>query len=764
MRLRQWLGERDRDYAALRRACRTAIVMPGLFALGDLVIDNPDVATFGAFGAFAMILLVDFGGPMPARLQAQAALVVVGGVFVCLGTLVSQTIWLAAIAMAVVAFAVLFAGVVSSVLASATTALLLASILPVSIAAPATEIPARLAGWGLAGACSLIAVGLAWPAPVRDPLRAAAASACLAHAGRIRADVALLLGGSHAQLAADRDRAIERSDEAAAALQKVFLGTPYRPTALGTAARMIMHLAGELSWVHTILSQVRHHRGATVSRPSCGVKIAAAQVLESGADVLTGTSGDTGELQAAFGDLSARLASLEDGAAADLPDGLAGAGPAANGAMSTKLISALDPAFRATELSFAVSLIARSIELTSAAERRSWLDRVLGPQPAGLSGTLATAEIRAASHADPHSVWLRNSVRGAVGLGLAILLARLTGVQHSFWVVLGALSVLRSNALSTGQQALRALAGTVAGLLIGAGIVLLVGTHDTVLWAVLPVAVFAAGVAPAVISFAGGQAAFTVTLVVLFNIIVPAGWTVGLLRLQDIALGCGVSIAVGLLFWPRGAAALLRQALADAYESAAAYLASAVHFGVRVCTADGVAPHAAASSPAAHSRDLALRAAAAARRLDDAFRAYLTERGSKALPLADLAGLVTGASGLRLTADAVLGLWERDSGRAAAERTAARSELLAALGQVRGWYDEFATRLVSRQEIAAPQSYDEDADGRLADAVRHDLDGGGADAAATAVRIVWTGDHLDAARRLEGTIVPPGFDRTAGRA
>jgi hypothetical protein len=60
--------------------------------------------------------------------------------------------------------------------------------------------------------------------------------------------------------------------------------------------------------------------------------------------------------------------------------------------------------------------------------------------------------------------------------------------------------------------------------------------------------------APAAISFAAGQAGFTLTLVFLFNIIQPAGWRVGLLRVEDIALGCAVSLVVGLLFWPRGAA------------------------------------------------------------------------------------------------------------------------------------------------------------------------------------------------------------------
>src|SRR5260370_30199659 len=100
----QWLGQRDRDFAALRRAARTAIVMPALFAVGDKVIGNAALATFAAFGSFAMLLLVDFRGPMAERLQAQAALAVVGGVFVCVGTLASRNVWLAAAAMAVVGF------------------------------------------------------------------------------------------------------------------------------------------------------------------------------------------------------------------------------------------------------------------------------------------------------------------------------------------------------------------------------------------------------------------------------------------------------------------------------------------------------------------------------------------------------------------------------------------------------------------------------------------------------------------------------------
>ena len=197
--------------------------------------------------------------------------------------------------------------------------------------------------------------------------------------------------------------------------------------------------------------------------------------------------------------------------------------PAAGGERR-EFITALDPAFRAEELSYAVSLIARTAGLTAAAERRSWRQRWLGRQPAGVPGTLSAARERITSYLEPHSVWLHNSVRGAAGLGLAVLAARLTGVQHAFWVVLGALSVLRSNALNTGQDAVRAMLGTAAGFIVGAALLAGIGTNTTLLWFLLPLAVFLAGVAPAVISFAGGQAAFTLTVVILFNILQPAGW------------------------------------------------------------------------------------------------------------------------------------------------------------------------------------------------------------------------------------------------
>jgi hypothetical protein len=743
----QWLAQRDRDLAALRRAGRAAIVMPAMFALGDKVIENAAVATFAAFGSFAMLLLVDFGGPMRARLQAQLALAVTGCAFVCLGTLASRSVWISAVAMALIGFAVIFSGVVSSVLAGASTSLLLAFILPVTLVGPVSSVPDRVAGWGMASGAAMLAIVLLWPTPTRGPLRAAAAGACRALALRLRADVAFRMSEGDKSLAADHDHAVAASHEAVAAMRRVFLATPFRPTGLSTDARAVVRLVDEINWLEAIvIHSVGPVEGIPVDRPACAVNVAAAAALERGAELLGMLGGDRRELQEAIDQLKTAMREVETGATNQLlvrhkpvKDDATGAG---------ELITALDPAFRAQELGYAVSIIAENIELTAAAERRSWIDRVLGRQPSGLASTPSAVQQRAAAHIDLGSVWLHNSVRGAVALGVAVLVANETGVQHSFWVVLGTLSVLRSNALSTGQNIIRGLIGTIAGFVVGGLIVALVGEDTTLLWFLLPIAILLAGVAPAAIGFAAGQAAFTLTLVCLYNIIQPAGWKVGLLRVEDIAIGCAVSLLVGLLFWPRGAAAELRRALAQAYTDSARYLASAVDFGMRRCDAD-------AAAAAAEPEEDAARAAASARRLDDTFRSYLAERGSKPAPLAEISGLVSGVGGLRLAADAVLDLWEREDGAVSGDRAAAREELLKSSALVEGWYDNLAARLADGRPPNPPLAHDEVADDRLVDAVANDLRAADGKATATAVRMVWTGDHLDAARRLQEVIVEP---------
>jgi hypothetical protein len=743
--LRDWLRTRDRGYAALRRAARAAILMPAMFALGVKVIGNPELSYFVAFGSFAMLLLVDFGGSLADRVRAQTLLAVACGVLICVGTLVSGSTVAAVAAMAVVGFIVLFAGVVSSVLAGATTALLLSFILPVTIAGGAAQIPDRVAGWGLASAVSLLAITLLWPAPVVNPVRSRAIEACRALAQRLREETAWIKSDGGDERRAPYEAAVAAANAAVEAVNAGFFATPYRPTGLATDARAVIRLVDELRWLdRVVLRSAPRTHPRKPDEAICAVKLSAAAVLEQAAALLDAPHDPLAKLQDARGGLRAALAGLErdttkrpathDGAADTariVPDGA---------------VSALDPSFRAQELSFIVDQIAANAEFAAAAAQRPWLDRLTGRQPAGFSGTLTSVRERALAHAEPSSSWLHNSVRGALGLALAVLVADLATVQHGFWVVFGTLAVLRSNALSTGQNVVRALLGTAVGFIIGGALVALIGTDTTLLWALLPVVVLIAGLAPATISFAAGQAAFTLTLLVLFNLLVPAGWTIGLVRVEDVAIGGAVSLLVGVLFWPRGARAELGRALARAYRDSIRYLADAVAYGVGRCDAAG--PEARAP------REQALRAAAASRRLDDTFRGYLAERGAKPVPLAEMTRLVTGVAGVRLAADAVLDLWNGDGARSG-DRAAARRELLAAADHVTGWYDRFAASLTGGGPVPEPTLADGAADGRLVDAVANDLRDGDGNATATGIRVIWTGDHLDAVRRLEGMLVGP---------
>lgn len=737
-----WLRAHDPDYGALRRAARAALIMPALFALGDKVIGNPALATFAAFGSFAMLLLVDFSGPIRDRLLNQAALGVACGVLIWLGTLASRTTWLAGASMAVVAFVVLFSGVVSSVLAGATTTLLLAYILPVSIPGPASSIPDRVAGWGIAAGASLFAISLLWPAPTRNPVRAAAVAACRAIGDRLRADVAYMTGDRTDADERTHREAVTAADDAVRTLQQAFFATPYRPTGLTTDARALVRLVDELRWLNSIVLRSAPKRHPRRRSPEvAAVKAAAAAALALAADLVERPEQSREPLRTAVAEMRAALAELEQATMALLPSDVSDADQAMQA-----VVSALDPSFRAQELSFVVAQIATNVDFAAAAALRSWLERLLGHQPEGLQGPLAAAHERAGAHVTRASLWLHNSLRGAAALGLAVLVADISSVQHGFWVAFGTLSVLRSNALSTGQNIVRALAGTTAGFIVGGVLVYVIGTNTTLLWALLPVVVLVAGMAPATISFAAGQAAFTLTLLILFNLLAPAGWKIGLLRIEDVAIGGAVSLLVGLLFWPRGAAAALGRALAQAYSDSASYLARAVAYGVARCDA---------SAPAAEPPGrAATEAAAAARRLDDTFRGYLAERGSKPAPLAEITALVTGVTGVRLAADAVLDLWTGD-GAHGGDRAGARRELMGAAGNVSSWYDNFGAGLAGRGPIPEPLAVEEGADGRLLDAVSRDLRAADGGATATGVRVVWTGDHLDAVRRLQELLVQP---------
>ena len=724
MRITDWVAAKDPDYLALRRAVRAAIVAPICLALTVEVIGDTAMATFAVFAAIGLLILVDLPGPTRQRLVSYAALAGAGAVLVCLATPLSGNVWLATISMALVGFAIVFVGVLSSVLAASTTALLLAWILPVSTQGSAADIPARVSGWGLGSAIAILALALIWPPKANDPLRDQAGETCRRIAIRLRGQATAAMERSSAQARTEDPESAAAAQAAISKLKRTFRRTPYRPTTLSTGGRAMVRMIDELDWVSIVANQygsaVKH---APAVADVAAVWDAAADVLDRCADILRLPSDADSQamrtaLDAALERLEASMHVVRHSATI----------------RSQLVFTSCEPSFRGQELSYAVRQVGRNVALMAAADARSFVDRLLGRTP-DMQSSLGVARFRARSHFDVRSVWLHNSLRSAAALAVAVFVATTLGVQHSFWVVLGVLSVLRSTALNTGQNAVRGLVGTVVGFVVGGAILIGIGTNTVVLWVLLPIAVLAAGFAPAAISFLAGQAAFTVVVVMLFNIIHPAGWRVGLIRVEDVAIGCFVSLVVGLVFWPRGAATALGAALSAAYRSSSHYLSRAIDANL---TGRGGA---ATAEKAAALADFG--------RLDDAFRQFLAERGAKHVPLAEASSLVTGTVALRLSADAVVDLWHDVDG--AQYLANADRAVVASAEQIERWYDSLAESLSLDGHMPPdPISGKQIGEDRWAAALAADTVPG---TEMSAVRVIWTADHLDAARRLQPKLV-----------
>jgi uncharacterized membrane protein YccC len=695
----------DPGLASLRIAARAAIVMPAVFAFADKVIGDPQTTIFAAFGSLAMVVFADFTGPPRSRFVAYLALAAAGAVNVVLGTLCSQSTWLAAAAMAVVGFAILSSGAINGYFAAAGTSALLTFVLPVTLAAPSSAIPARLEGWALAAAAGICAQMLLWPARPRDTLRADAAGA-----GFALADLADSMLAAEQSAIAARART---AGDAVAGLRKRFLATPHRPTGPTGPTAALASLVDELDWLFSLLLPPANPPPLALSRKANAEAMAATiAVLRASAARLDGR------------DERPDLAKLDEAQEA-VAQALAGQIPELPLPDEQALEFALEPSFRVRSISDSVRQIAGYALLAGAA-----------PAPArrrARSALQATKEL-AVEHASARSVWFRNSIRGAAGLAVAVYIAQRTGLQHDFWIVLATLSVLRSNAFRTGSSIMSALAGTAVGLLLGAALVIAIGTHEPVLWAVLPVAILVAAYAPRGISFAAGQAGFTVVLFVLFNLIQPVGWEVGLVRIEDVAIGFAISLGVGLLFWPRGAAALLRDNLAAAYARSADHVAAAA----RLLLGGG---------DPARSAGAAQAAAVAADRLDDSFRQYLAEQSGRHVNVESVGTLVAGAARVRRTGQSLSALGRMTDGDASLARCGANLD--EDLHALHSWFIALGDSLVHATAAPPPHTRNPEGRRRLFECVREAVATGDKPKLRPALVLLWASQHLDDLWRLE---------------
>lgn len=622
---------RDPEFDALRRALRAGIVLPIAAAVSFAIGGSSQTPLFTIFGSVALLVLVDFPGNRSARALAYGGLAFNGAVLITVGTLVAPNPWLSVAVMFVLGVVVIFSGVLSEIVAAGQRATLLMFVLPACI--PVGPLPERLLGWSIALALCVPAALFLFPPRHHDELRAHAARVCNRLADRLEGSAS----------ARDVTKAMN-------ALYAAFLGADYRPVALTAGSRALVRVVDDLGWLSDRITE-------DTGRLLGAMKDPAVRVLRDSAAVL-------------------RLRSVAARAArsADLRDALTELRSVSQGRYRDDITELLGESsdeaavdvgrnlLNRRTIAATVAVTGRVIRNAAAADARPVWARVLGrrlPDTGAadwvMPETVAVAAITKGFLAT-RAVVLRNSLRTGLGLALAVAVTHVFPVEHGFWVVLGAMSVLRSSALTTGTRVLRAVAGTAVGFVLGAVVIELLGVDPVVLWILLPVVAFGSAYVPEVASFVAGQAAFTMMVLINFNLIVPTGWQVGLIRVEDVVVGALVGIVVSILLWPRGATAAVSLAIDDARAVGAEFLQAAVLRVTRGASED------------ATDRVFALsrQALEASRTVDDAVRQYLSENGGATDLRAPVVRAANRAIRLRSAAELItdvvpppLGVYER---------------------------------------------------------------------------------------------------------
>jgi len=552
----------DPGGAALRKASRVALVMTAMTAFGAGVVQDAAFTTFTSFGCIALLSFANFGGPLAVRFRLGLGFTVLGAALIVVGSYASVHLVTAVVFMAAVGFVLTFSGVFGGYPAAGGTGLILAAVLSVMVPGGTSDLAARLSGWAAAGVVGSVAMVALWPERPRPRVRLELA----AIARRVAAELRDLDGLTPDTLLETRQQVLALRQQVDSSLSR-----PGGPRAKDQALLYLLDELGRTTVFVDRLVRQRPADGTTLLAADRDTLASSADVLEASAEVLTGSNVDppTGRLvQLRADEISAvrrRLApgGPEDGTAAPPTSG---DGP---------LVERFDLLFPVRMLSYLAMSVASNALVAMGRPPGDTSFEIQSSAPAlrqGRSDVVHRTVATLRTHLRPQSRWFRNAVRAAVALGASAAVADLVHLEHSFWVVLGTLSVLRSSVMDTGASAVQSISGTVLGFAVATGVIVSLGDRDPALWVLLPITIFAAAYLSTVVSYLVGQAAFTVLVVVLFNLLEPTGWSLGLVRVERVALGVAVSVIASIIIWPRGVNHDLAKAVAAEYHAAIEYV------------------------------------------------------------------------------------------------------------------------------------------------------------------------------------------------
>ena len=519
---------------------RTTVAVVAALAIALAAIPGSPGVVMAAFGVFAFVATADFGGSIRRRVDAFVGCAIVGVPLIAIGTAVSGSVPAIIAVTFVVTASLAYLALLRGTVASAVPALTIVYIVSVMVTGSLDDLGVMLVGFAIALSVGLAATLVVFPHRSLRPITHACAGALrtLADAQERRAAGGVL------------DRAALQS--ALDGIRSAYLGNPFRSTGLHRSDRALFILVGQLQTLLAGLLRVDPSESVSLAlTPSGELTKVSARTLASLADDIERRSGTpsadpVGRLWVAQWDNAVRLV----------------ADPS-QGPNTDRLKTVID-AFPTRLMALAtirLTILVRRILQLPDEDFDSYPIAV--PQPPDAS---PWRQLRA--QLTLTSPWLRTALRTGAALAAASAVVEIVGLSHGFWVLLGALAVLRSDSSQTLRTSLAALAGTFVGALIGGGL-LLVLAPDRWLYALLVVATaFLAVYSQGTLGLVVSQAIFSLYVIVVFSFVDwPPDLSTAAARLEDIMIGVVVSLVVAVLLWPQGVYAGLGRNVVDAIAS-----------------------------------------------------------------------------------------------------------------------------------------------------------------------------------------------------
>ena len=547
---------------ALQRALRCTLAACVGFYVFRYGLGDPVAATYALFSAVSLGVLSHLVGGPRQRTATLVAALPVAALLVTAGTLLAGNAWAAAAGMAVVGFAVVLSRAGGPRPAGIVPGLQLFYILPCFPPYAPETLDSRLTGLVVGVVLLAAADRLLWPEPAPPPYTHRLAEAAAATAEQV--DAVARAAGGDAVPAARLATAREGAEQATLAARPESQPEGERPWSPAAADRAAVDAAGALRVAQSRVDRVQLMLRAGQRYPASAALLSASagtlRLVSEG--LATGRAPRPGGLADAQRRFERERLQLLTEAAAE----------------EAMLVDRVRVAGTAAEVADAVGVV-RDAAAVAAGERPAGS----GLDPAGSAvlsyasrSTAALWWARLRLHLTPRSVTFENAVRTAVALAGARLLATALDLTHGFWVGLATLTLMRTSAADTRTAFGPAVRGTLAGAVVSAALLVVVGPYPMVAEIGLPFVMTAAFAAGPLLGAAWAQALFTVTIALIFSQVAPATWRLAEARLVDVLVGGAIGILIGLVAWPRGGGAQLKRATADGLDAGAAVLAETV--------------------------------------------------------------------------------------------------------------------------------------------------------------------------------------------